>query len=159
MVNYKAKSHRGRAPRRQIWCLTMVDTSTSPALGYVACVANRKAETLLPIITSVVRPGSKILTDEFKAYDSLIHDPRYFLRRVCHKYNFVCPISGNHTQHVESFNNKLKLAIKKCKGIRPGTIQHFFLNLCGVKIAESIDLINYSNYLNFDFLNLWVFFT
>ena len=41
----------------------------------------------------------------------------YEHRKVVHKYNFINPESGTHTQHVESFNNKIKYAIKMAKGV------------------------------------------
>ena len=34
---------------------------------------------------------------------------------VCHKYTFINPETGANTQAVESFNNSLKLDIKKEK--------------------------------------------
>ncbi|KCZ81734.1 hypothetical protein H312_00773 [Anncaliia algerae PRA339] len=37
---------------------------------------------------------------------------------IIHKYNFVDPVSGVHTQNVESFSNKLKIFIKEQRGCR-----------------------------------------
>ncbi|MGL6008787.1 MAG: hypothetical protein ACRC1D_04950 [Culicoidibacterales bacterium] len=37
---------------------------------------------------------------------------------VCHKYWFVNPENGVHTQHVESFNSYIKFQIKKRKGVK-----------------------------------------
>lgn len=74
-------------------------------------------KTLLPIIKRVVRPGSIIHSDEFQSYNDLAM-MNFELKRVCHKYNFVCPKTGIHTQHVESYNNKIKLRIKEVKGVR-----------------------------------------
>jgi hypothetical protein len=41
----------------------------------------------------------------------------YNHQSVCHKYRFVEYTTGVHTQNVESYNNKLKLGIKKMKGL------------------------------------------
>ena len=64
-----------------------------------------------------MRPGLIILTDEFLSYTGLQNSDEYRHQTVCHKYHFVCLETGVHTQHVESCNNKLKSAIKKCKGL------------------------------------------
>lgn len=117
MLNFKAKSHRGRSPRDQIWAITMVDTSFSPARGYVELVPNRTADTLLAIISRVVRPATIIHTDEWRGYNG-INLFGYEHHRICHKYNFVDPVSGIHTQHVESYNNKLKRVIKEQIGVK-----------------------------------------
>jgi hypothetical protein len=47
-------------------------------------------------------------------------------QKVCHKYNFANPIDGTHTQHVESYNNRLKLKIKKMKGLTDMQRERFF---------------------------------
>ena len=36
---------------------------------------------------------------------------------VCHKYHFKDPITGVHTQNVESYNNKIKHQIKEVRGL------------------------------------------
>lgn len=50
---------------------------------------NRKASTLLPIIDKVIRPGSKIHTDEWSEYNSLKYNPACEHKAITHKYNFV----------------------------------------------------------------------
>ena len=39
MLSHKAKYHRGRQPRQEIWCFGIVDTSFKPARGYVEIVS------------------------------------------------------------------------------------------------------------------------
>ncbi|KAG0425100.1 hypothetical protein DMUE_6057 [Dictyocoela muelleri] len=117
MINHTVKNHRGRSPREKTWCLCIVDTSFVPSRGFACVLLNRKKETILPIINSVVRAGSLIHTDEFKSYHELRNNRNYEHATVCHKYNFVAPITGVHTQNVESFNNKLKLFIKEKRGV------------------------------------------
>lgn len=113
-LNHNVKSHRGRGPIHPAWCLCIVDTSTQPATGFATMIADRTSATIIPIIERVVRPGSIIHTDEARSYLSL---KKYEHSSVCHKYHFVDPITGVHTQHVESWNNKIKSSIKQCHGI------------------------------------------
>ena len=47
----------------------MVDTSQSPALGYMQLVARWDANTLLPIIQQHCRSGSIVWSDEWAAYN------------------------------------------------------------------------------------------
>lgn len=117
MMNHKVKNHRGRGPRVKIWALSIVDTSTVPSSGYFTIVENRSKAALLPIIENVVRTGSIIYTDEWASYHDLGQNEGYTHRTVVHKYNFVCPITGVHSQHVESYNNKVMLKVKEKKGM------------------------------------------
>lgn len=57
--------------------------------------------------------GSEIHTDEHKGYSAL--ERNCFNRKsVCHKYYFINPVNGVNAQHVVSFNNYWKNAIKIC---------------------------------------------
>ncbi|KCZ80516.1 hypothetical protein H312_02078, partial [Anncaliia algerae PRA339] len=85
---------------------------------------NKKMATILPIIQKIVIPGSTIFTDEHRSYSSLQHLGFTHLT-VCHKYNFICPFSGAHTQFIESFHNELKLEIKRRKGIKTDLRNNF----------------------------------
>ena len=46
-----------------MWVFGIVDTSQTPALGYMEVVQTRDAATLLPIIRAHVAPGSVIHSD------------------------------------------------------------------------------------------------
>jgi hypothetical protein len=124
-VNFNCKSHRGRSGTSQIWAISIVDTSTSPARGYIEIVPNRSRETLIAIIKKVVREGSVIHTDEWKGYIGLRRS-NYEHKTICHKYHFVELETGVHTQHVESFNNKVKSKIKEAKGCLSTCHDRFF---------------------------------
>lgn len=148
-LNFNVKSHRGRSAIQASWCLCIVDCSTTPALGYCKLVENRSSATLLPIIDSVVKRGTTIFTDEWPSYHALASNPNYFHSTVCHKYNFVCPQTGVHTQQVESYNNKIKLGIKKMKGLTQTGRENYLIefmwkerNLCGrfVKLMELLNI-------------------
>jgi hypothetical protein len=71
----------------------------------------------------VVR-GSTIWTDEHASYRRL-GEHGYEHDTVVHKYHFINPVTAAHTQNVESFNNSLKLEIKRRKGIKTENRQCF----------------------------------
>jgi transposase-like protein len=75
-------------------------------------------ETMIPIIKKVVRAGTTIHTDEWKTYNPLTASEDFKHKKITHRYNFVDPITGVHTQNVESFNNKIKKDIKAQMGVR-----------------------------------------
>jgi len=84
---------KGREPRSQVWALTIVETSFSPAMGWIKIVPNRKKETLLPIIGDVMRIAIIIYSDEWASYRDLPKMNSYEHITVAHKSN---------TQNVES---------------------------------------------------------
>jgi transposase-like protein len=124
-LNFNVKSHVGRGPREQIWCFGIADTTTTPSLGFCCVVSDRTANTLLPIIARVCRPGTTIVSDEWAAYNNIQNRLGFSHFKVCHKENFVNPVSLLHTQNIESYWNKLKLVIKKMKGIKKNKHEDF----------------------------------
>lgn len=64
-------------------------------------VPDRSAATLLPIIRQYVRPGSTVMSDEWRAY-STINTIGMTHQTVNHSLHFVDPSSGAHTQGIES---------------------------------------------------------
>ena len=144
MINHKIKAHRGRVPRSQTWLICIVDTSFLPSRGFCCLVDNRSASHLLPIILNVVRPGSIIHTDDFKSYIKLSNISDFNHLTVCHKYHFVDPITGVHTQNVESYNNKIKKRIKAMNGLNEDGRKMFipeFLFLDLFKDSAYIEII------------------
>jgi hypothetical protein len=114
---FKPKHHRGRTSCEERWVFGIVDTSHIPAHGYMEYVEKRNAHTLLPIIERVCFPGTTIISDGWGAYPG-IQEKGYEFNFVNHRENFVDPVSGAHTQHVESYWSKQKFRIKKMKGVR-----------------------------------------
>jgi hypothetical protein len=112
LFSYKPKYHRGRAPEEERWVFGIVDTSYTPARGYMQCVERRNSATLLPIIQKVCLPGTMIYSDGWAAYPA-IQEIGYEFSSVNHKENHVDPVTGTHTQNVESYWNKQKFRIKK----------------------------------------------
>ena len=114
---HKIKHHRGRVPSSDVWVFGIADTSYSPARCYMEIVPNRSANTLLPIIQRICRPGTIIHSDGWAAYAGIKNELGFEHKIVNHKQNFVDPISGTHTQNIESFWNKMKRVIKSMNGI------------------------------------------
>ena len=96
----------------------MVDTSTTPSLGYMELVSDGTATTLLLIIQQHVLPGTTIHSDEWSAYRRVCSLPNVSqYQTVNHSVNFVAP-NGVHTQNVESYWSWSKLKLERMKGIR-----------------------------------------
>ena len=95
----------------------MVDTSQSPALGYMQIVNTRDTATLLPIINHHVAPGTIIHSDEWAAYNRVGRLSNVSSHStVNHSVTFMDTTTGTHTQHVESYWNRCKTRLKRMKG-------------------------------------------
>ena len=85
----------------------MVDVSHEPALGYMEIVQRRNAATLLPI--NSVQSLPSVATHE----------------TVNHSLHFVDPVTGVHTQNVESYWNRVKIKLKRMKGCHTDKIPEY----------------------------------
>ena len=95
----------------------LVDTSQTPALGYMEVVARRNAATLLPIINAHTAPGTIVHSDEWAAYRSVQNLPNVSNHgTVNHSVTFVDPTTGVHTQNVESYWCRVKTKLKRMRG-------------------------------------------
>ena len=117
LFRHKPKYHRGRAAAGDQWVFGACDTSTTPAVAYMELVPDRRAATLMPIIRRIVLPGSTIHSDQWAAYRQLHADPNYTYATVNHSQNFVDPVTGAHTQAIESYWAKVKQTFKSMKGV------------------------------------------
>ena len=109
--------HRGRSTTNEIWVFGLVDTSRTPALGYMEIVSDGSAATLLPIIQAHVAPDTIIHSDQWAAYNSVPSLPNVgSYSAVNHSLHFVDPATGTHTQNVESYWNRVKTKFKRMKG-------------------------------------------
>ena len=68
LFNHKSKYKRGRRASKEQWVFGLADTSSKPAITYMETVDKRDAGTLLPIIQRVVKPGTIIHSDQWKAH-------------------------------------------------------------------------------------------
>lgn len=117
-VLVRAKYDRGRnVGREQQWVFGAYDVSEK--VGYITFVNQRDAATLLPIIQRVVAPGSVIVSDEWAAYRGIPNIPgNYTHLTVNHSQNFVNPVTGKHTQNVESYWSRMKKSFKRMNGTK-----------------------------------------
>ena len=87
----------------------IVTTEFSPARGYFQVVERRDIATLDPIISKCIQPGTEVSID----------------RVVVPARHFVDPVTGVHTQEIESCWNSLKLEQKTRRGIRKSDLQSY----------------------------------
>ena len=100
-----------------MWVFAIVDTSHQPALGYMQVVQRRDAGTLLPIIQSHTAPGTIVHSDDWAAYRSVQQLSNVATHNVVnHSLHFVDPVTGVHTQNVESYWNRVKTKLKRMRG-------------------------------------------
>ena len=105
----------------------VVTTAYAPARGYFEVVQRRNRRTLTRILQRVLLPGTEVHSDDWGAYRNLTtHVPNVGIHRVVvHKDNFVDPLTGVHTQEIESAWNRLKYRVRLQKGVRSQDLQPF----------------------------------
>jgi transposase-like protein len=113
----KRKYHRGRLIKQR-WLFGGVERHSG--ICFLKMVANRKADSLLPVIREHCLPGSLLLTDGFSSYMNLdtVYDGIYAHECVIHEENFVNP--DNPLVHTQKIENLWSL-IKRRNKIRKGT--------------------------------------
>ena len=94
----KSKYNRGRHRPGQ-WVFGGIDRASSAC--FLVSVDRRDSATLIPIIYRYVRPGSTIISDEWKAYTCLRDSPQFQHLTVNHSINFVDPVTFAHTNTIE----------------------------------------------------------
>jgi transposase-like protein len=127
-LNFKIKSHRGRAPTNKTDALCIVEFDRHISRAFACVIADKKASIIMPMIYDNVELGSIIHTDEHKSY-SRLNDVGFIYDTVCHKYESVNGETGSNTQAVESFDKELNFDIKRRKGVlavkRPEFLKEF----------------------------------
>ena len=115
-VMIKRKYNRGGIRQQHNeWVFGMYDRTAKK--GWIKFVDRRDEGTLLPIIQEFVRPGSTVHSDGWAAYNNLANRG-YAHGRVIHEENFVDPITGVHTQGMETYWSRAKRIIKDVYGSR-----------------------------------------
>ena len=121
----RRKYQRGHlVPERWVFGGICPDTQE----GFLIFVPSRDAATLLPIIQQHVRPGSIIHTDGWAAYNGIAGinvQPPYNHQTVNHTINFVDPITGACTNHVENFWKRAKAKLKAMCGVQENFVESY----------------------------------
>ena len=80
--------------------------------SFMVVVLDRSADTLLPIIQRYIRPGTLIISDEWRAYCQ-IRSLGYTHQTVNDSQNFVNPATGAHTNSIEGYWSCVKSQLRK----------------------------------------------
>ncbi|CAF1629088.1 unnamed protein product [Didymodactylos carnosus] len=121
----KRKFNRGRVIKNQ-WVFGGIDRDTREC--FAVLVERRDAATLLPIIQQHVRPGTTILSDEWRAYHSLQNGPGgYIHQTVNHSLHFVDPVTGVHTQNIENMWMCAKQKKKRMMGMHVSLLDTYLM--------------------------------
>ena len=81
-------------------------------------VKKRSRDSLIPIVVKHVRPGSVIVSDEWRAYRRALTELGYRHLTVNHSRWFVDPATGAHTQNLERAWLTYKSTIWRLRGNR-----------------------------------------
>ena len=108
---YKRKNNKGRI-QKQIWVFGFVERISGKL--FIQVVQNRKAETLIQIITKWISKETRLLlSDEWRAYAKL-KSLGYNHKTIKHTDNFVDPNDPEvHTQNIENRSGVIKGFMKK----------------------------------------------
>ena len=94
------------------WCFAGICRETHET--FLARVANRDADTLIPLLRRFVHPDSLIISDGWRAYTPNINAANGFpnYQWVNHSVEFVNHLDDSiHTQTIERFNSHLKQGV------------------------------------------------
>lgn len=112
------KYNRGRLPPHQIWVFGGICRRTKERFCFVVPI--RDTTTLSKLIYAFILPGTKIISDCWKAYnflDKLPFPQPYVHETINHSKNFVDPITGAHTQNIERMWREVKRVKRMYEGI------------------------------------------
>lgn len=107
----KRKFHRGRRVEGQ-WVFGGVERGSKKV--FLTCVADRTALTLEEIIVKYVEPGTTILSDCRRAYNTeRLSRLGYFHQSVNHTLHFRDPVTGVHTNTIEGTWSAVKRSLPR----------------------------------------------
>ena len=100
---------------------------SNPPKCFFITVQDRSAATLIPLIKKWILPGTRILSDCWKAYSSLVEEG-YDHEMVSHSIEFVSD-TGIHTNNIESRWNAVKKLLPRY-GMRKALYDSYFKEYC-----------------------------
>nr|CAD2177332.1 unnamed protein product [Meloidogyne enterolobii] len=123
----RRKYNRGRIVKHKQWLVGGVQRNSLGKKCFVEMVADRKRPTLERIIRRRVKPGSIILTDQWKPYFSIEKmGRRYTHKSVNHSKEYVRKDNKKiHTQNIECLWQKLKRRHKTEFGTAETTFESY----------------------------------
>jgi transposase-like protein len=120
----KRKYHKG-ARREGQWVFGGVERGNVQHM-FLEVVADRKKETLMDLIYKYIEPGTIIMSDCWKAYDSdWLNQLNFTHFTVNHSQNFKDPITGAHTNSIEGTWMHVKRSLNK-NGTRKSLLASYF---------------------------------
>jgi len=116
-----------------VWVYGLVDVSHSPALGYLEVVQQRDEATLLPIMNGHVRPATEVCSDQWRAYQRVSTLTNVSCHKtVNHLLQFKDPVTGVHTNHIESYWNRVKVKLKRMRRCHCPQLPSYLDSICGL---------------------------
>ncbi|KAK5648289.1 hypothetical protein RI129_003181 [Pyrocoelia pectoralis] len=153
----RRKYHRGHRVEGQ-WIFGGYERGSGRV--FMVAVEDRGRATLLPIIKDWILPGTTVISDFWKAYDCL-QDEGYEHLKVNHSLHFKDPVTGAHSNSIESSWCAAKTSFSSSGRIKahiPGNLARYmfekrcdqmgldraveFLTLAGLLYRDSVEPVD-----------------
>lgn len=141
----RRKYGRGRV-LCQVWLFGGIERGTKrrfvvPLIGPLGEAGRRDKRTLLPLIEQYIRRGTVIISDQWRAYNTL-SQLGYTHFTINHSQNFVDPVHGEiHTQNIERLWRDVKESVKR-PGIRSKFLYQYLARYLFLKDQDEDALLH-----------------